>query len=423
MMDLAAAEPRALPHPAHATAAALCAVLVGIGLARFAYTPLIPALIAARWFVPSAAVYLGAANLAGYLAGALLARAIAARVGGAATLRGMMLAATVAMFACASPLGFAWYFVWRFAAGIAGGALMALAAPSVLPHLAPARRGLAGGIMFTGVGLGIAASGTLVPLLMRWGLTVTWLGLGAASLMLTALAWNGWPATSHHGAHHGAAARARSSAAGGSAASGAAPGGAAAGGAALLFLYAEYALTAVGQVPHMVFLVDFIARGLGRGLAAGAAFWVLFGGGALVGPVLGGYAGGRFGFRPALRVAFVVEAASVALLLVSSSTASLAVSSLLIGALVPGSVALVLGRSHELVPPDPAHQAAAWSYCTTAFAIGQAIAAYGFSYIFALTGGGYEVLFGLAALAFVTALGCDLAAGRTVRRYQAASSS
>jgi hypothetical protein len=49
--------------------AGLCATLVGIGLARFAYTPLIPALIAAHWFSPSATVYLGAANLAGYLAG------------------------------------------------------------------------------------------------------------------------------------------------------------------------------------------------------------------------------------------------------------------------------------------------------------------------------------------------------------------
>ena len=70
-----------------ATVAALCANLVGIGLARFGYTPLIPALISANWFTPSAAVYLGAANLAGGLAGALGARAVAARFGiGAALL-------------------------------------------------------------------------------------------------------------------------------------------------------------------------------------------------------------------------------------------------------------------------------------------------------------------------------------------------
>src|SRR5215471_1098368 len=63
--------------PWRATIAALSANLVGIGLARFGYTPLIPALIAAGWFVPLEAVYLGAANLAGYLAGALGTRALA----------------------------------------------------------------------------------------------------------------------------------------------------------------------------------------------------------------------------------------------------------------------------------------------------------------------------------------------------------
>lgn len=33
--------------------AGLCASLVSIGLARFAYTPLIPSLIEAHWFAPA----------------------------------------------------------------------------------------------------------------------------------------------------------------------------------------------------------------------------------------------------------------------------------------------------------------------------------------------------------------------------------
>jgi hypothetical protein len=68
MQEIATAN--AVP-PMRATMATLSANLVGIGIARFGYTPLIPALIAAGWFNPSAAVYLGAANLAGYLGGAL----------------------------------------------------------------------------------------------------------------------------------------------------------------------------------------------------------------------------------------------------------------------------------------------------------------------------------------------------------------
>src|SRR5438046_10562071 len=90
-MDRAALRP-AVP-PLRATFAALSANLVGVGFARFGYTPLIPALIAAGWFAPSAAVYLGAANLAGHLAGALLARAIAARPRRPALLPGSLLLA------------------------------------------------------------------------------------------------------------------------------------------------------------------------------------------------------------------------------------------------------------------------------------------------------------------------------------------
>ena len=68
-------EPAALDaRSLYAMFAGLCASLVAIGLARFAYTPLIPPLIQAHWFTSSQAVTLGAANFAGYLAGALLGR-------------------------------------------------------------------------------------------------------------------------------------------------------------------------------------------------------------------------------------------------------------------------------------------------------------------------------------------------------------
>ncbi|GAA3822415.1 YbfB/YjiJ family MFS transporter [Streptomyces chiangmaiensis] len=63
------------PAPWHAIAAGASASFVGSGLARFAYTPLLPELINAHWFSPSAVAYLGAANLAGCLVGALVAPA------------------------------------------------------------------------------------------------------------------------------------------------------------------------------------------------------------------------------------------------------------------------------------------------------------------------------------------------------------
>jgi predicted MFS family arabinose efflux permease len=386
--------------PLRATIAALCANLVGVGLGRFGYTPLIPALISAGWFRPSDAVYLGAANLAGYLAGALGARRLGALFGAPAALRGAMLLTAVSLFACAAPLGFGWFFVWRFLSGGTGGVLMALAAPSVMQSIPAARRGLAGGAIFTGVGLGIAFSGTLVPALMQWGLMETWLGLGTLAAVLTLVAWKGWPATKRDNEDAGGRTRAAGRTSW-----------------MLSALYIEYALDAVGLVPHMVFLVDFIARGLGRGLAAGAQYWVIFGAGALVGPLAGGYLGDRVGFRTALRLAFLLTGICVALPLVSVSVPTLAVSSFIVGAAVPGTVAIAIGRTRELIPADPTGQAAAWAWCTTSFAIGQAIAGYGYSWIFAHSEHGYPALFAIAAVALFLAFAVDVVlAGRFTAR-------
>jgi predicted MFS family arabinose efflux permease len=374
-----------------ATLAGLSASLVGIGLARFAYTPLLPVLITAGWFPASQAAYLGAANLAGYLGGALGARSLARWGGAPGVLRGMMALVTVAFFACALPLSFSWFFLWRFAAGVAGGTLMVVAAPTVLPHVPPARRGLAGGAIFTGVGLGIMASGTVVPLLLQAGLVATWCGLGVLSMLLTGLAWSSWPTDEPAPAAPAAAAR-RAPATG-----------------TLRALYVEYALNATGLVPHMVFLVDFVARGLGRGIHAGAQYWVLFGVGAVAGPVLAGLLADRVGFGAALRLALVAQAAAVAVPVITAAPVGLALSSVLIGAAVPGVVPLVLGRVHELVPGDPEGQRAAWSVTTMAFALGQAAGAYGLSFLFA-RGGHYTTLFAVGAAALTLALVIDLGA-------------
>jgi predicted MFS family arabinose efflux permease len=364
----------------------MCALLIGTGLGRFAYTPLIPALVAAHWFTPGAAAYLGAANLAGYLVGSLLARTLAAPCGVTAALRASMAVATLAFFACAAPLSFAWMFLWRFAAGLAGAVLMVMAAPLVLPHVPPARRGLAGGVIFTGVGLGIAASGSLVPLLLRAGLVAAWCGLGGVALVLTILAWGGWPDAA---APIVAVARERKRP------------------PALWWISTEYALNAAGLVPHMIFLVDFVARGLGQGVAAGARYWVLFGIGAMAGPVVLGRIADRIGFAAAVRGACLIEAVLVGALAVSADRWTLALSSLVIGAFVPGITTLVLGRVREIVGHDIGAQQAAWSIATTAFALGQAAAAYGFSFLFARSGS-YALLFALGAAALVLAIVLDL---------------
>lgn len=378
------------PNVWRATLSGLCAGLVGLGLARFAYTPLLPAIIEAHWFTASGATYLGAANLAGYLAGALLGTPMAARASAPAVLRAMMLLTTAALLACAWPVDFFWFFAWRFLAGVAGGALMVLAAPTVLPHIAPSRRGLASGVIFMGIGLGIAASGSLVPLLLGQGLREAWLGLAALSLVLTLMAWSGWPTQGAPLPAHRAQA------------SHALPVG------ALRAVYAEYALNAVGLVPHMIFLVDFVARGLGQGLAAGAAYWVLFGVGAIFGPIVGGLAADRLGFRVALRLALLLQVVAVLLPALGATGAWLIVSSLVMGAFTPGIVGLVLGRLNELLVHHPSAQRGAWSRATTGFAVAQAAAAYGMSFLLIRSGGHHALLFWLAGAAMGLALVIDL---------------
>jgi predicted MFS family arabinose efflux permease len=188
----------------------------------------------------------------------------------------------------------------------------------------------------------------------------------------------------------------------------------------LTALYFEYALNAVGVVPHMVFLVDFIARGLERGVAVGGWHWVLFGAGATAGQVLAGALADRIGFGRALRFAFVAQTICVGWLAVSTSTGALIISSFLVGAFLPGSVSLVLGRVRELARDEREAQSG-WTFATLAFAVGQAIAAYGFSFLFGWTGS-YALLFGIAAAALALALAVDLSVGALAAKRENARS-
>ena len=380
--------------------AGLAASLVGLGLARFAYTPLIPALIDAGWFAPADVVYLGAANLAGYLAGALTARTLARRFGAVGLLRASMVAVTLSCLACSAPLSFAWFLVWRLLSGVAGALIMVLAASTILPHVGKARRGLVGGAIFAGVGLGIAASGTLVPLLLRSGLAACWYGLAGLSALLTLASWNNWPRSA---APREAAEPIQVTVTGRA-------------GRATRALVVEYGLVAFALVPHMVFLVDYVARGLGQGIDAGAGYWVVYGLGAIVGPLLAGHLADRAGFGPALRLAYLLIALSVVALALATAMPVLVASSVVVGGFTPGIVPLVLGRVHELVPHDGPTQRAVWARATTSFAIGQAAGAYSLSYLVARGFVPPSALFVLGGAAAACALGVNLVTALTVTR-------
>jgi len=371
--------------------AGLSASLVGIGLARFAYTPLIPPLIQAHWFAASDVINLGAANLAGYLVGALLGRPLGAKAGHAHTLRAMMLAVTAAFLACGFPLSVGWFFLWRFISGVAGGVIMVLVAATLLPHVPQARRGLTSGAIFLGLGLGIAGSGTVVPLLLGVGLRATWLGLAAVSAAFTLASWFAWPR----------------SAADAPAASGGPAHPAGAPLRVMVPFYLQYGLMAFGVVPAMVFLVDFIARGLNQGAHVGALFWVLYGIGAIFGPVLYGLLGDRIGARSTLRAVLAVQAVALVALYLLHSIWMLGAVALLIGTFPPGIVPIVLARVHELEPHSAARQNRSWSHATTVFAAAQAVAGYAYSALFNASHGNHRQLFLIAAASLAIGVAID----------------
>jgi predicted MFS family arabinose efflux permease len=368
--------------PWRSVGAATAATLVGVGLARFAYSPLLPVVIAHGWFSPGAAAYLGAANLLGYLAGALGARRAAARFGAPGVLRLAMLGAAISLLACSVPLPFAWFFVWRLISGITGGFLMILAPSAVLPNVPPSRRGLASGLIFTGVGLGIALSGTLVPLLLQWGLSQAWAGLGVFSLILTGLAWHAWPPMQPPAVMpKGASGR-------------------------YVAICVSYGLCAVGLVPHMVFLVDIVVRGQGRGLVAGSITWVLFGLGALCGPVVAGRLSDAIGATSAVRVMMLVELGAVLALIFIHIPLLGFVIIVPAGMVAPSITAVMLGRVQDAAGLDPVARQRGWTQATVAWAIGQAAAAYGLSWLYVATGG-YAAPLDMAAVALLAALSIE----------------
>jgi predicted MFS family arabinose efflux permease len=159
-----------------------------LGLARFAYGLLVPAMRGQLGWSLAKAGALTTANGLGYLVGALASAAVARRVTVAVTFRLGMAATATALAATAVSRNYAVLLAARAAAGLAG-ALVFVSGGVLAARIATAARTATPiTLYYAGAGLGIALSGAAIPLLLqghpdRWPLA--WVGLALA----TAASW------------------------------------------------------------------------------------------------------------------------------------------------------------------------------------------------------------------------------------------
>jgi MFS family permease len=391
--------------------AGLSATLVGNGVGRFAFIALMPAVIDAAWFSKAQASHLSVATLLGYILGAWGSDQLARRWSSSTLIRWCMLSTAISFFASAVagwPLG--WYYAWRLVAGACGAVLMVLPAPVVLPRHNASVRARASAVVFSGVGLGAALSGLLVPALIGGvgltlvygrtsvplvfrGVTGAWLGLGTVCLILTIVSWRRWPADAVTAPSASAAAATPAPARQGHA-------------VAVRLIVAAHALNAVGYLAHTMFLVDYVVHEVGHTLAAGGFYWSMFGLGAAVGPMLTGPLADRFGTKRCLAVGFAAKSLAAILPVWSSAPSMLLASALLMGVCTPGLLALVSAYTLEIAGAQEYRRA--WGKATFGFSVAQGLGGFAMA-IAASHLDSYRPLMMASALALAGAIACLLA--------------
>ncbi len=174
--------------------AGIAALILTVGFSRFAYTPLLPLMLAQTELTKAQGSWLATFNYFGYLSGALLVTAIARP-----QLK-FRLYRLCLLLALASTLGMGLteqYWLWaalRFAGGVSSVAGLLLASAFVLRWLAEQGYTAKLGLHFIGIGAGIALPGVLIGVAspwLQWDGFWQWLAIGG--LLFAAPAWYWMP--------------------------------------------------------------------------------------------------------------------------------------------------------------------------------------------------------------------------------------
>jgi len=180
---------RSAPGPLHGSpwliaVVGLVALAVAMGIGRFAFTPMMPLMLRDGTITATGAAEWATANYGGYLVGALTASWFASH-----PQRGLCLglvgvaATTLAMAWIGELLGQNAGTLLRATAGVLSAWVLVCASIWCLAELESRQAARLGGLIYTGVGGGIAVTGVMTWLGGRQTAHVLWLELGALALV------------------------------------------------------------------------------------------------------------------------------------------------------------------------------------------------------------------------------------------------
>ncbi|WIT09749.1 YbfB/YjiJ family MFS transporter [Paucibacter sediminis] len=322
-------------QPWQVSVAGICSLVLCIGLARFAYTPLLPLMQAQAGLSDAAAGGLAAFNYMGYMAGALLASWM-----DDARWRHRLFSAGLPL-AILSAVAMAWTQQWwawallRFLGGLSGAAGMLLGTGLVLNWLMRAGHRPELGVHFIGLGLGIVVSalGAMLLSALQLDWAQQWWGM---SLLCLPFLWPAWrwrppvpPAAPAHQAATAAPPRRWA-----------------------LLMMAMYFCAGWGFVISATFTVAIVERQpllAGRGPLA----WLLVGLAAVPAVFLWDRVARRISELPALLLALGLQVISVLLPALSDGLPAALAGALLYGATFIGIVSLTLAVVGRRAPANP----------------------------------------------------------------------
>lgn len=312
----------------------ICALVLTIGLARFAYTPLLPLMHAQVGLGLADGGLLAAINYAGYMSGALLAAWIEdPRWRHRLYSAGLPLAIAITALMGASERFEVWA-VSRYLGGLCGAAGMLLGSGLVLGWLMRAGRRPELGLYFIGLGLGIVVSalGAMGMGLLQLDWARQWQGFALLGLVFLLPAWRWRPPAPPPP---------------GPAATAAGPGR-----RWLLWMVAAYFCAGWGFVINATFTVAIVER---QPLLAGQGpwAWLLVGLAATPAVFLWDRVARRTGEVGALLLAFGLQIVGVLLPVMSGSLAAALAGALLYGATFIGIVSLTLALVGRHSPANP----------------------------------------------------------------------